>query len=106
MSARSFFFDFLMPQARPLAWNPMGAVTPPLKRLISVKEALGLVKTSQDVHILNGLSRRTLAQVVDGRDDHGEPLRGVHAQADVAEIRMRHVFEFGQGAPRADLHKE
>ena len=48
-----------------------------------------------DVHVLHRLARRALQQVVDDRDEN-RAARRIDAPADVAEVRVRDVLDFGQ----------
>ena len=54
-----------------------------------------LVEAEHHVHVLHGLARRALQQVVDDRHED-RAARRIDAPADVAEVRVRDVLDLGQ----------
>ena len=63
----------------------------------------GLLLDTQDVvEILNGLAGGAFAKIVEARDDDQTLAGLVQGKADVAEIRVRDVLQFGQRAGDPD----
>src|SRR5579859_2246156 len=56
------------------------------------------------VEILNGLACGTFAEIVETRNDDESPTGAVEDEAEVSEIGVRDVLDFGQrsGLPNAD----
>ena len=55
-----------------------------------------LVVAEHHIQVLNRLARRALHEVVDDRHQKDAAAGGVDPPADVAEIRIRRVLDFGQ----------